>query len=359
MQSYGRYYPGSSCSRPRTGDPSTGSRRRTPNIGCRANCLDCRRARNSSLWGRPTDPSCFATDDIRWPQRRFEQRSRAASENPLATGSMSGSVCSTYRSVTAAPLRISVPSRISSVSPGTPTSRFTKFFVEILGELEDDHVAALGLAQARKPLVRERHLGAIDELVHEQEVADLQRVLHAAARNLERLDEERSDHAEQHHRDDEDLDPLAEEARARNARDSTREAHRGAARRDRSRRRTRLAVASAWAPPDPEPDSMIDMFRYSSPHCSDDTTDDSPICGNNVVGAGGLDRGNARASRVSPAYLGSYRSARAEARPRSRDSPLSSPSRTRRPPSRPRGGRSLSVLRRRRADVPRPRSSAR
>src|SRR5678810_577347 len=80
--------------------------------------------------------------------------------------------------------------------------------------LEDDDVAAMRITQTREPLVREWHFGAIDELVHEQEVADLQRLLHAPARNLEGFDEKRADHAEQHDRYEEDLRPFRQEIEA-------------------------------------------------------------------------------------------------------------------------------------------------
>ena len=47
----------------------------------------------------------------------------------------------------------SIPSRISSVSPGSPTSRFTKFFVGSSRPLEDDDVAALRTAIAGSRLL--------------------------------------------------------------------------------------------------------------------------------------------------------------------------------------------------------------
>src|SRR5262249_10134738 len=75
----------------------------------------------------------------------------------------------------------------------------------------DDHVTALWIAQPRQPAMRERHLGTVDQLVHEQEVAHLERVLHASARNLERFDEEGANDGEEHDGYGEDLRPLPDE----------------------------------------------------------------------------------------------------------------------------------------------------
>ena len=53
--------------------------------------------------------------------------------------------------------------------------------------------------------------GAVHELVDEQEIANLQRVFHAAARNLECFDEERPNQREQDDGNGEDLCPLPDE----------------------------------------------------------------------------------------------------------------------------------------------------
>ena len=77
----------------------------------------------------------------------------------------------------------------------------------IFGPLEHDDVAASRLTKARQAFVCERDLGAIHELVDEEEVAHLERVLHAAAGDLERFDEEGSDQREQYDGYGEDLRP--------------------------------------------------------------------------------------------------------------------------------------------------------
>src|SRR5437868_10207275 len=57
------------------------------------------------------------------------------------------------------------------------------------GPLENDNVAALRRAERRKLDAGERNLGAIDKLVHEKKIANLERSLHAPGWDLERLDE--------------------------------------------------------------------------------------------------------------------------------------------------------------------------
>src|SRR5688572_11471379 len=64
-------------------------------------------------------------------------------------------------------------------------------------ELEDDDVARLGIAEGGEPRFQERHLGAVEELVHEEEVADRERVFHRARGDAERLEEERTDEQEE------------------------------------------------------------------------------------------------------------------------------------------------------------------
>src|SRR5262252_1818595 len=67
--------------------------------------------------------------------------------------------------------------------------------------LENDHVAALRMTDRRKVLAGKRDLRPVHHLVDEKEVAYEQRLLHAAARDLERLDEKRPDEQEQDDRD--------------------------------------------------------------------------------------------------------------------------------------------------------------
>src|SRR5665647_300464 len=77
--------------------------------------------------------------------------------------------------------------------------------------LEDDYIAAPGCANRRKLHLRERHLGTVDELVHEKEITDEQGSFHAACRDLERLDEKRPDDEEQEKRDHDGTEPLPKE----------------------------------------------------------------------------------------------------------------------------------------------------
>jgi len=72
----------------------------------------------------------------------------------------------------------------------------------------------LGTPQPREPLVHDRQLRTIHDLVDEQEIADQQSALHAAARDLERLDEEGLDADEHHHGDHDDLRPVPEKLEA-------------------------------------------------------------------------------------------------------------------------------------------------
>ena len=81
----------------------------------------------------------------------------------------------------------------------------------ILRKLEDDDIAIVRLSQLRQAAVRERDLGAICQLVDEQEIPDEQRALHAPARDLEGLDKEGAEEEEQQHRDRQNLCPLPEE----------------------------------------------------------------------------------------------------------------------------------------------------
>src|SRR5690242_18253272 len=94
---------------------------------------------------------------------------------------------------------------------GKPNEPLHEVLGRIFGPLEDDDVAILWLPQLRQPPMRERHLGAISQLVHEKKIADEKRPFHTSARNLERLDEERAEKKEEDDRDSEDLEPLPQE----------------------------------------------------------------------------------------------------------------------------------------------------
>jgi len=63
----------------------------------------------------------------------------------------------------------------------------------VLGILEDDDVAGLGIGERQDDLVGEGDMGAVEEFVDEQMVADQQRVKHGARRDLEGLDHEGAD----------------------------------------------------------------------------------------------------------------------------------------------------------------------
>src|SRR6476619_2915876 len=65
--------------------------------------------------------------------------------NSSHTGSASGSECDTYGSASARPFRMRIPSRIASVSPGSPTSRLTKFLVRSFGHSKTMTSPRLGL----------------------------------------------------------------------------------------------------------------------------------------------------------------------------------------------------------------------
>src|SRR5690348_7404905 len=81
-----------------------------------------------------------------------------------------------------------------------PNEPLHKILRRVLGPLENDHVTVLWLAELWQPSVGEGDLGTVGELVHEQEIADEQRALHAPARDLERLDEKGAKEEEQQHR---------------------------------------------------------------------------------------------------------------------------------------------------------------
>src|SRR4029079_15280424 len=78
--------------------------------------------------------------------------------------------------------------------------------------LENDDVAALRMPERGKVFAGKRDLRTVHHLVDQEEVAHEQRLLHAPARDLERLDEERPDEQEQDDRDRERLCPLEKES---------------------------------------------------------------------------------------------------------------------------------------------------
>ena len=85
------------------------------------------------------------------------------------------------------------PPRASSLSPGIGDDALDEVLLGVLGIREDHHVAALGRHARPQALVRPRDRRAVRELVHEDVIADLQRRDHRAARDLERLDDERAE----------------------------------------------------------------------------------------------------------------------------------------------------------------------
>src|SRR6185312_2416693 len=127
--------------------------------------------------------------------------------------------------------------------PGHTDAPLDEILRRVLRELEYDHVADLRIAQPREALVRERNVGAVDQLVDEQKVADLEGVLHAAARNLECFDEEGPDDGEHQDRDDEDLQPVDEEVERRTSTVQLPQRFDALRRRDRARRGRRRSVA--------------------------------------------------------------------------------------------------------------------
>ena len=80
--------------------------------------------------------------------------------------------------------------------------------VDLVRRLEHHHVAAVRIRVSGQVEVRERHVRAVDELVHEQPVADEQRGDHAPRRDAVRLDEERAQHEEDRDRPGERLERL-------------------------------------------------------------------------------------------------------------------------------------------------------
>jgi hypothetical protein len=74
---------------------------------------------------------------------------------------------------------------------------------------EDDHLAALGAAHLEELRRRVRDPHAVDELVDEDVVADLERRIHRRARDLERLDHERAQRERDQHGGADRLDVVA------------------------------------------------------------------------------------------------------------------------------------------------------
>ena len=89
-------------------------------------------------------------------------------------------------------------------SPGSPITRLMKSVELSCGIFEHHHIAALGLAAqeaamhrvAERPAAKGKGVAAIaiGEFLDEQIIADQQRVLHRARRDVERLEQEGADH---------------------------------------------------------------------------------------------------------------------------------------------------------------------
>jgi len=68
-----------------------------------------------------------------------------------------------------------------------------EILARVLGKDEDDDVAPFRCGEGQDPALRVRYMVPVDELVDEDVVPDQERVLHAARRDLERLQEEGAD----------------------------------------------------------------------------------------------------------------------------------------------------------------------
>jgi len=77
---------------------------------------------------------------------------------------------------------------------------------------EDDHISIPRSVKRGKLPAAARNSRAVYELVDEEKIALEQRVLHAPARDLERLDAKGADDHEERERDDDDLCPVHKEA---------------------------------------------------------------------------------------------------------------------------------------------------
>ena len=152
-----------------------------PAVG--SSCRGCRPARSSSALGRPAGPSCFATD-ARLPDcsRRTHEDTGAASRNSSSAGSIAGSVMwiDVGLDLRHAIATSRTPSRMASVSPGMPTTRLMKCVRGSAGQRNTMMSPRCGCSSAGKSARRERHFGAIGQLVDQQKIADEQRLLHAA-----------------------------------------------------------------------------------------------------------------------------------------------------------------------------------
>ncbi len=73
---------------------------------------------------------------------------------------------------------------------------------------EQDDITALRMLERGQSASRERHLGAIGELVHQQKITDEQRLLHAARWNADPFNKERAQDEEQREGDHERLGPV-------------------------------------------------------------------------------------------------------------------------------------------------------
>lgn len=83
-----------------------------------------------------------------------------------------------------------------------PHDPFDEIFRLIFREAEDDDVASMRLPDRNQCHVGKGETDSIDEFVHQDMIADVQRRNHRARRNLKRLHDERPDHQCQNDGDD-------------------------------------------------------------------------------------------------------------------------------------------------------------
>ncbi len=93
---------------------------------------------------------------------------------------------------------------------GRPDDPLDEISLLVLRVLEHDDVAPVRVPEARHAPVGERQLGAEEELVHEDVIADEQRVHHRTRRDREGLDHEGTDDEGQEDRDPDRLHVLTE-----------------------------------------------------------------------------------------------------------------------------------------------------
>ena len=117
----------------------------------------------------------------------------------------------------AANIGIGFATPINTIRELLPQLRAGKISRGVIGVAEDDHVARLRFANRRESVVHQlvpRHadvdLRTVDHLVHEEEVADLKRFLHAARGDPKGLDDESANDDREHHGQHQRFQILAE-----------------------------------------------------------------------------------------------------------------------------------------------------